>query len=186
MTAPIERQPLLTLPVLIDQLADRFMATPALVSREAQLTYGQLAANCSRYARWAASQGLQRGDTVGLLMHNCAHYMPLWLGLTRAGVSVALLNTQLRGEVLAHCIRIVAPKLMIVGASLCDAVPDVRSRLEEALPWWAYGAGGHELPRMDLASANLPAFAIEATEIALPSLDERALYIYTSGTCLLY
>ena len=182
MTAPIERQPLLTLPVLIDQLADRFMATPALVSREAQLTYGQLAANCSRYARWAASQGLQRGDTVGLLMHNCAHYMPLWLGLTRAGVSVALLNTQLRGEVLAHCIRIVAPKLMIVGASLCDAVPDVRSRLEEALPWWAYGAGGHELPRMDLASANLPAFAIEATEIALPSLDERALYIYTSGT----
>jgi fatty-acyl-CoA synthase len=182
MTAPIERQPLLTLPVLIDRLAERFTAAPALVSPEAQLTYGQVAANCSRYARWAVSQGLQRGDTVGLLMHNCAHYLPLWLGLTRAGVSVALLNTQLRGEVLAHCIRIVAPKLMIVGSSLCDAVPDARASLDKALPWWAYGAGGHELPRMDLASADLPAVAVDASEIALPSLDERALYIYTSGT----
>src|SRR5665213_3960486 len=164
MTAPIERQPLLTLPVLIDQLADRFMATPALVSREAQLTYGQLAANCSRYARWAASQGLQRGDTVGLLMHNCAHYMPLWLGLTRAGVSVALLNTQLRGEVLAHCIRIVAPKLMIVGASLCDAVPDARQRLGSEVHWWAHGAGAHDLERLDLAAADLPSDAISADE----------------------
>ncbi len=182
MTAPIERQPLLTLPVLIDQLAQRFEAAPALVDPVVELTYGQLAGACHRYARWAVTQGLQRGDTVALLMPNSAHYMPLWLGLTRAGVSVALLNTQLRGEGLAHCIRIVSPKLTIVGSQLCDAVPDVRLRLDSAMRWWVHGTGTLDLPRLDLAAAVLPDSAIDAGEIALPSLDDRALFIYTSGT----
>jgi fatty-acyl-CoA synthase len=182
MTAPLERQPLHTLPVLIDQLAERFEAVPALVSPNSALTYRQMAADCSRYARWAVSQGLRSGDTVGLLMPNCAHYMPLWLGLTRAGICVALLNTQLRGEVLAHCIRIVAPKLVIVGSELCDAVPGVRPHLDSALAWWAFGDGSHDLPRLDLAAADFPSMPISPGEIAPPALEERALYIYTSGT----
>jgi fatty-acyl-CoA synthase len=182
MTAPIERQPQHTLPVLIDQLAERFAAVPALVAPDTALTYGEMAADCNRYARWAVGEGLRRGDTVALLMPNCVHYMPLWLGLTRAGVCVALLNTQLRGEVLAHCIRIVAPKLVITGSELCDAVPGARPHLDSTVAWWAFGGGSHELPRVDLAAAALPTFAAAADEIALPSLEERALFIYTSGT----
>ena len=182
MTAPIERQPLLTLPVLIEQLARRFGAATALVDPDAALTYGELAAACHRHARWGIAQGLQSGDTVALLMPNSSHYMPLWLGLTRAGVSVALLNTQLRGEGLAHCIRIVAPKLVIVGSQLCDAVPDVRCRLDPAMRWWGHGPGAHDLPRLDLAAATLPDSPIDVGEIALPALNDRALFIYTSGT----
>ncbi len=182
MTAPIERQPQHTLPVLVDQLAQRFAAAPALAATDTTLSYDQMAADCRRYARWAVACGLRSGDTVALLMPNGAHYMPLWLGLTRAGVCVALLNTQLRGEVLAHCIRIVSPKLVIVGSELCDAVPGARSHLDTAVAWWAFGGGAHALPRLDLAAADLPSFPLSPEEIAPPSLDERALFIYTSGT----
>ena len=182
LTAPIERNPLGTLPVLIDQLAQRYDTIPALVSSESALTYAQLAGECSRYARWAVSQGLRSGDSVGLLMENCAHYMPLWLGLTRAGICVALLNTQLRGQVLAHCIRIVGPKLMIVGSELCDALAGVQPHLDPGIVWRAHGDGPHGLPRVDLESAGLPTFQVSAAEIALPSLAERALFIFTSGT----
>jgi fatty-acyl-CoA synthase len=182
MTAPIAREPLRTLPIVIDQLAERCSDVPALVSPDATLTYGQLAADCGRYARWAIAQGLRRGDTVGLMMPNCPHYMAIWLGLTRAGVAVALLNTQLRGEVLAHCIRIVAPKLMIVAAQFCDAVPDVAVRLDAGISWWAHGAGAHDLPSVDLATAPMPTAALSAAEIPCPSIEERALFIYTSGT----
>jgi fatty-acyl-CoA synthase len=182
MTAPLAHQPLHTLPVLIEQLAQRHAAVPALVTPDAALTYGQMAAQCNRYARWAVSQGLRSGDTVGLLMPNRIHYMPLWLGLTRAGVCVALLNTQLRGEVLAHCIRIVAPKLVIVGFELCDAVPGVAPHLDPGMAWWAHGGDAHELPRMDLSAASLPSFPVSDAELVLPSLEQRALFIYTSGT----
>jgi fatty-acyl-CoA synthase len=182
MTAPIERQPLHTLPVLIDQLGQRLEAVPALVSPDTVLTYGHMAAECRRYARWAVSQGLRSGDTVALLMPSSVHYMPLWLGLTRARVCVALLNTQLRGEALAHCIRIVAPRLVIVGSDLSDIVSGLRPLLETSAAWWAFGGGSQALPRVDLAAADLPSFPVSPDELAPPSLEERALYIYTSGT----
>jgi fatty-acyl-CoA synthase len=108
--------------------------------------------------------------------------MAIWLGLTRAGVAVALMNTQLRGAVLAHCIRIVAPQLMIVGSEFCDAVPDARDLLDPGISWWMHGAGAQDLPRLDLASAHLPGAAVTDAEIPRPALDERALFIYTSGT----
>ena len=44
MTAPIAREPLRTLPIVIEQLAERFTDQAALVSPEATLSYGDLAA----------------------------------------------------------------------------------------------------------------------------------------------
>ncbi len=79
-----------TLPVLIGRLANEFDAAPALVSTEATLSYRELAIRCNQYARWGLAQGLKPGDTVGLMMPNCAEYMAIWLGLTRIGVVVAL------------------------------------------------------------------------------------------------
>ena len=101
-TAAIERNPHVTLPVVIDTLAERLEDAPALVSREAALSYRSLSQTANRYARWALAQGLKPGEVVCLLMENCPDYLAIWLGLTRVGVTVALLNTHLRGPPLAH------------------------------------------------------------------------------------
>ena len=37
-------------------------------------------------------------------MRNCPDFLAIWLGFTRVGVRVALLNTHLRDRSLAHCI----------------------------------------------------------------------------------
>ena len=74
------------------------------------LSYRALAARANRYARWALAQGLAKGETVGLLMPNRPDYMAAWLGISRIGGVVALLNTNLTGQALAHCIDIVAPR----------------------------------------------------------------------------
>src|SRR5882762_2436171 len=132
-TAPIERDPFLTLPALIERLADRFEAAPALISRETTLTYRSLSAACNRYARWGLARGLGRGDVVCLLMANCPDYMAIWLGLSRVGVTVALVNAHLTGEPLAHSINTVAPRYVIGGASLCGALAAVRARLAPGL-----------------------------------------------------
>ena len=57
-----------------------------------------------------SAQGLAKGETVCLLMPNRPEYMAIWLGITRVGGVVALLNTNLIGPALAHCINIVAPE----------------------------------------------------------------------------
>ena len=180
-TASIE--PLgVTLPVLIGRLGRQFDGAPALVSAEATLSYRALALRCNQYARWGLAQGLGAGDTVGLMMANCAEYMAIWLGLTRIGVVVALINNNLAGEALIHSIDIASPKALIAGAEVASQVIAVRKRLAAGLSCRVYGQSTQDLtplaPEVDRCSCE----ELRDSECAVVSIDSTALYIYTSGT----
>ena len=180
-TAPIERNPNLTLPALIGELADRRGTAPALIGPDGFLTYRSLAETANRYARWAVAQGLKPGETVCLLLQNCPDYPAIWLGLTRAGLTVALLNTHIKGPSLAHCIRIVSPRALIAGAAFAQALESALPSIGP-VPCWVHGAGGGALARVDQAIGALPAQPLAPQECPPPTLADRALYIYTSGT----
>ncbi len=182
LTTPIAQHPQLTLPVLIDRLGERFGPVPALLSPQASLSYRALAQQSRRYARWGLSLGLKRGDVVGLLMSNCPAYLAIWLGLTRIGVTVALLNTHLTGERLAYAIDLVLPRHLICGASLSAQLESARPRLARGVDCWIHGAGESALPRLDLALGSLADTPLGDGDYAPPSLTDRALCIYTSGT----
>lgn len=182
-TAPIGRDPLRTLPVVVDELAARFDAAPALVSRDSCLSYRALAAAAQRYARWALGQRLRNGDVVCLLMPNCPEYLAIWLGITRVGAVVSLLNTHQRGDALAHSIRSVAPRHLIVGEGLVGALEGVRSQLPGDVECW--GAGGdrdHDFRDLAAEVARASPEPLARSEYRPPSITDRALYIYTSGT----
>jgi fatty-acyl-CoA synthase len=179
-TAEIDRNPLVTLPVLVEEWAARSEHALALASPGVVLSYRALAARSHQYARWGLAQGLKSGDVVSLCMANCPEYVAIWLGLTRLGVTVALANTHLVGDALAHCLRIVSPRCMIVDAAHAAAVAAVRERL--SVPCWVHGASSLDRLPLEEALAALPGEALDATECALPSLGATALYIYTSGT----
>ena len=179
-TSIIGRDPTLTLPLLIDGLADRLGDSPALIGPETRLSYRALAEATHRFARWGLAQGIGRGDVICLLMKNCPEYLAIWLGLSRIGASVALINTNLTGKLLTHSVDVVHPRHVIAGASLAGAIADVRGRIAAAC--WAYGAGPHDLARLDRDAEGLSGAPLTAAECPLPALVDRALYIYTSGT----
>ncbi len=181
-TASIDRDPSMTLPSLMLRLGQQFGEAPALESPEATLSYSQLAHRCNQYARWGLEQGLRPGDVVSLLMPNCAEYLPTWLGLSRLGVAVALANTNLVGESLAHCIKIVAPRLVIVSAELGASLAAIRARLPAGLAVWMHGASSLDMTALAPEIAQQDGEPLLASDCAAPSLDITALYIYTSGT----
>jgi fatty-acyl-CoA synthase len=171
----------ITLPALIERLAGEFNAAPALLSAEASMSYGQLGLRCNQYSRWGIGRDLQRGDAVALLMSNCAEYLPIWLGLTRIGAVVALVNSQLAGDVLAHSIKIAHPKYLIVGADLASRVAAIRPRLPPALECRVLGVSC-EFGQLEPELASLSGEPLTVAEREAPPLDATALYIYTSGT----
>ena len=171
----------ITLPALIERLAGQFNAAPALVSAEASMSYGQLGFRCNQYSRWGIGRDLKRGDCVALLMSNCAEYLAIWLGLTRIGVVVALVNSQLAGDVLAHSIKIADPKYLIMGADLGSRVAPIRPRLPPALQYRVTGSG-REFEQLEPELAPLSGEPLTAAEREPPPIDATALYIYTSGT----
>ena len=172
MTAKIDAAPDRIFPRVIEELGATFGEAPALFSPSENFTHAGLAAQANRYARWALSQGIAKADVVCLLMPNRPEYLAIWLGLSRIGAIVALINTNLTGQALAHCINAAAPKHMIVDARLDVALEG----LETGAMIWRHGAAFAE------HIAGLPGDALRDSEKRAVTLADPALLIYTSGT----
>ena len=181
-TAPIARNPQRLLLDVIAELAASRGASSALISTRASLSYAELLARANRYARWALGHGVAKGDTVALMMPNCPDYMAIWLGITRVGGVVALINTNLRGPALAHCVDIAAPKHVIVATELRDAYETSRTHLAGQPVFWAHGAGEEEASQVDRVLARYSDAPLTTAERRGVTITDRALLIYTSGT----
>ena len=182
LTATITKNPERILPAVIDELAEESGQAPALLADGESLTFGALAERSNRYARWALDHAVGKGDVVCLLMPNRPEYLAIWLGLTRVGAVVSLLNTNLPGPALAHCIDIVAPGHVIVAAELLEPLTAALPRLAVAPTIWAHGPGRHAFPCIDRAVERYPGTALGASERRHVTIEDRALHIYTSGT----
>jgi fatty-acyl-CoA synthase len=182
MTARIDASPARTLPVVIDELAERFGEAPALLSDNENFSFRQLAERAHRYSRWALSQGLQPGEAVALMMVNRPEYMAIWLGLGSVGVVTALLNTHLSGASLAHAVAVAAPKAVIVDAGHAAALAEALERSASTPTIWLHGEAAGRRPRIDLAVEALSAAPLTEAERPAVTLSDRALMIYTSGT----
>jgi fatty-acyl-CoA synthase len=117
-------------------------------------------------------------------MPNRPEYIAIWLGITGAGGAVALLNTNLSGPSLAHCIDLVAPRHVIVAAALGPALASAEPHLATKPIIWMHGdsAAKPPLPRIDRAIESLPGGALSGAERPALTIEDRALFIYTSGT----
>jgi fatty-acyl-CoA synthase len=151
-----------TLAAMLDDLAGTHRESLALLGEGEAFSYARLAARANQIARWAHAGQIR---SLALFMPNCTEYVAIWLGLTRAGVVVALINTNLVGDALAHCIRAARASHIIVAPALRPALGDTDVRILETLP--TDGIAGHRIP---------------PGEIALPAQNARALLVYTSGT----
>jgi fatty-acyl-CoA synthase len=163
----------------VDKHGDR----PAIVFEGRSLSYRELDALANRYAHWALAQGLARGDTVALFAPNRLEYVPFWFGLMKVGVVVALINNNLTGRALRHCLEIARAAHAVVDAETGPALEAIRGDLETPLTPWC-------LDRATPGARDLPA-ALEGVSDARPDrasvragmvCGDNALFIYTSGT----
>jgi fatty-acyl-CoA synthase len=180
----IDEAPDVTLVSLLDGLADQHGDRVALTGEGETLTFRELAVRANRYARWAIAQGLRDGDVVCLLMPNRPEYVAIWLGLTRARCVAALLNTNLVGDGLAHCIAAAGSAHLIVDSALVPRAAAIQDKLSPATRVWTHGgpvpAAGWPDIVSEIERQNGAPFA--GSERRAPTPDDRALLVFTSGT----
>jgi fatty-acyl-CoA synthase len=182
LTASIARHPHRLLPTVIEERAAQFAETPALLSDRECLTYRALVERSNQYARWALDHGLAKGDTVCLMMRNRPEYMAIWLGITKIGGVVALLNTNLEGQSLAHCVNVVKPKHVIVAADLVDTLASALVDQAFDATLWVHGTSDRSFRRIDIDIERHAGETLCQSERRPVTIEDRALYIYTSGT----
>ncbi len=181
-TAPIPRNPERILSTVIEEIAARAGDQPALLSDRECMTYAELAARANQYARWALQQGLSKGDVVGLLMTNRPEYFAIWLGITSVGCIVSLFNTNLVGPSLAHCINIVGLGHLIASSEFVDSLGAVLSQLDGSPAIWTHGVEHAPFQQIDLEIRQYSGASLSTDERRHVTIEDRALYIFTSGT----
>lgn len=181
LTSRIESDPSRLFADVVEDWSKRQPDRPALVSETGTFSYRALAERINRYARWAMSAGIEAGDTVCLIMPSRPDYIAAWLGITKVGGVVALINTRLVGLSLSHCINVANADHVILADEL-------RNVFETALPYlnrppkiWIHGCHGNEAG-IDAALDRLDGRPLPPAERRAVTINDRALLIYTSGT----
>jgi fatty-acyl-CoA synthase len=170
---------------IADFVEERVAAAPhrlAILFEGRKITNAELDAAANRIARWASAQGVGRGDVVGLLMENRPEFVITWLGLAKLGAVTALLNTNLRGQPLAHSLELAGARHLVVGAELGEALETAREQVADWPTVWSTGgevAGARDLDA-ELATRSPDPIDREVRR-GLKAAD-KLFYIYTSGT----
>ncbi|MDX2275088.1 MAG: long-chain-acyl-CoA synthetase [Hyphomonadaceae bacterium] len=168
-----------------EQAVDKFADHTAIIFEDQTHTYRQLDALANRFAAWADAQGIARGETVALLLPNRAEYVPAWMGFAKLGIATALINNNLTGAALAHCLSISGASHVVTDATCLDALASIRVGLARPLSTWVIDADAALSEGQHFLDLKSPRAAPER-----PSRERRAglkskdvaLYIFTSGT----
>lgn len=180
LTAKFEADGGSTFPDAIEALGREHGDAPALLSDRERFSFAELAARSNRYSRWALELGLPPGAAVGLLMPNRPDYLAAWIGITRVGLTAALLNTNLVGAALAHCIRAADMDHVVVSDACLAAYATALPHLPAAPRAWPHdGSSSDDIGAVLDRLSDAPLGDFERRPV---TLSTRALCIYTSGT----
>ena len=180
LTSRIEADPSRLFADVVEDWSKRQPDRPALISETGTLGYRALAERINRYARWALSAGIEAGDTVCLVMPTRPDYIAAWLGITRVGGVVALINTRLVGLSLSHCINLADADHVILASELADAFETSLPYLNRAPKIWIHGQSNEA--GIDAALDRLDGGPLSPAERRGVTINDRALLVYTSGT----
>ncbi|MGJ4930518.1 long-chain-acyl-CoA synthetase [Bradyrhizobium sp. HKCCYLS2038] len=176
LTARIEAEPTRLFADLVDGWAAQQPDHPALISDRETLSYSALSARINQYARWALGNGIRPGDTVALMLPSRPDYLAAWLGISRIGGVVALINTNLVGSSLAHCINVARPGHVILSNEFRASYEAAAPLISDTPRVWDHDGD------LGAALAEMATQALGQAERPDVTINDRALLIYTSGT----
>jgi len=104
-----------------------------------------------------------------------------WLGISKVGAVVALINTRLVGQSLSHCINLANADHVILAADLAAVFDSAVPYLARTPKIWLHGGAG-TAAKFDAALERMDASPLTSAERRGTVIDDRALLIYTSGT----
>lgn len=172
---------------LVEDKAERFAERTAVIFEGNSVTWRDLNAAANRYARTLAGLGVERGDTVSVLMENRIEFLTTVVALNKLGAIAGLINTNLREQPLIHCVTVTESKKCVFGGELTDAIQGVKSELHlDEGNDYLFVPDGNGAPAPNWAR-DLDAASRDADGGNLPqtgdlTIGDTACYIFTSGT----
>ncbi len=149
------------------------------------ISYGQVNADSNRVANALIARGVQPGESVSVMLANCAEFLPVWFGILKAGAVMSSINTAYKGDFLAHTINLVDSKKLIIADTWLDRLDVIAPRLGtlEHVIVMATDAPTEPAPKLpnEPMSALMEASDAEPEGIEYKWTDDARI-MFTSGT----
>ena len=116
-----------SLAIRMENIVDRFGARPAIVFEGVTLTWREVNERANRFCHALKAEGVCRGDTVSLVMENRVDFVCLLVALHKIGAVASLINTNLTGNALLHCLSITGAKVCVFGEERTGPIDNVRA-----------------------------------------------------------
>ncbi|KAG9234700.1 hypothetical protein BJ875DRAFT_400538 [Amylocarpus encephaloides] len=118
-----------------DDVVQRIPNHEAIWSREGTFTFSQFSFRANQYAHWFLSQGVKPGQYVAFYLTNSPDFVFAWMGLWAIAAAPAMINYNLAGKALLHCLTTSGADLLLVDddEELSGRIEEVRGGIEGEL-----------------------------------------------------
>lgn len=124
----------------LEQQAQSQQDKTFLVYNDQHFSYAEVDQRANQVANLAASRGLNAGDVCAMVLENRPEFFFIWFGLTKLGVIVAFINSQVHGAPLSHAIKETEASAVIVGEECAHLVSKTISDITDCsllqVPLW--------------------------------------------------
>lgn len=166
----------------LEQAVDHWRERRAITFEGTAITYGEFDAIANRYAHWARDQNLRRGTVVALFMPNRLEYVAIWYGLSKVGVAAALINNQLAGAALRHCLDISGAVHVLVDGETLPLFEAVREELGRNMVVWTLSTARGDQRDLTKALKSCSQLRPDRSSRDDMTAKDTCLFIFTSGT----
>lgn len=182
-----------TLADRFEQQAQTFAERPFLIYGEHSWSYHEVDRQANKIAHVVYEKGLRPGDVCAIALENRPEFFFVWLGLAKAGITAAFINTQIHGTPLVHALSSCKPKMVIVGEECASLFTRTMDEFEEFAQLPFYLLPDPENPAHEHTNARFDLGLVQALQTAsCDSFDKSirseltaetpSLLIFTSGT----
>ncbi len=186
-TLSLSRPQQVSLGSILEKQALKRPKHPAILYDDRVISYQEFNEQANRYAHFFIQRGFKKGDVVALLMDNRPEYFIAIAGLAKLGVVISLINTGVRGRVLAHAINICDAQAIILGNELLSAFEEVYADITFQAPACILVENDNceinsALPYEDLNKLLAGLSVSNPSTTSAINTEDLLYYIYTSGT----
>lgn len=172
---------------LLEENAAKYPNNVAVKSEEATLTYREYNKAVNRCANFLISQGLKKGDTVAVFLETRPELATVYSANAKVGAVNCMINTNLRGDSLLHCLTLNPAAAFIVGEEVLEAFEEIEHRLEpddRRKVYFVRDRGLRSAPDgfIDLNEMVKSASAENPSTTADVKPNDSLAYVFTSGT----
>ena len=175
---------------MIDKLQDHAANLPdnaALLFEDRRISWSELNAKANQMANYFRSRGVTYGDKIAVNMENRPELLFVVMGAQKLGAVAGMVNTGQTHEALAHSLKLIEPKLVVVGSECLGNMESVADIIEahhadKMLYVADTGHAGSPAGYLDLMAEAEGQDTANITPDKVLTLGTPTYYIFTSGT----